>query len=601
VDGKKFPFRMNKFINCLHYSIFLVLFLFYFEFHARRANIFVGGCLTVELTSEKLGNVLFEALPIVLRNGEILEDQSISGRQVFVSRSNEVINLSRNLKLYLYHKSTEIETGIGRWYVGEDWKETKNPIAYIGSWSVTPYATSYVNEMHKWWMVWNEESAEWEQDTTLKVVCSPNERDGTIFFESSNTYAPDLSGFFVQRSYSIDGILSENFLFSLVTSFDQSPKYLFEYDDKVMISDQIGIDLCFAFIEDLPRGKKPQEIGSALWYFGVDNSWKQDVAHLYSYSTLSEHNETPMHNIYEIIRKKRVVSVPPEQQVYSLRNTLTIPALGLGTGGLYLEEVESVVKLSLGIGYRLFDLAREYENEHLIGKLLKYQFQKGLMRKDIFLETKVWPTHLGFGPTSAEISESLLQLGTSYIDLYLLHWPYCDSSIDWMHCEDTVDANGTWQQSWMALERAYAEGRVMSIGVSNFNKALLETLETFATILPHVVQNWAEPGSLDLDVRAWCQTHNVIYQPYASLRNLEFVSPDIQNTLQVIASQRHLSVHNVVLRFFIQTGSAVIPRSRNKNHLLENMNVFSWELDPDEMRSLGWNVSSLVSSFNDEL
>lgn len=157
-----------------------------------------------------------------------------------------------------------------------------------------------------------------------------------------------------------------------------------------------------------------------------------------------------------------------------------------------------------------------------------------------------------------------------------------------MRCSDTVDPDGTWRQSWRALERAYAEGRVMSIGVSNFDVKLLNELLDFATVRPHVVQNFAEPGSVDGDVRSWCSEHQVVYQPYASIRNLQFLRPELQAALHRIAAERSVSAHSVALRFFTQSGSGVIPRSTNADHLKENLETFGYELSDKEMSELGW-------------
>lgn len=157
-----------------------------------------------------------------------------------------------------------------------------------------------------------------------------------------------------------------------------------------------------------------------------------------------------------------------------------------------------------------------------------------------------------------------------------------------MRCEDTVDPTGTWRESWRALEKMYAEGRIMSIGVSNFDVNLLNELLDFAAIRPHVVQNFAEPGSIDGDVRSWCIDHDVFYQPYASVRNLDNLPTDIRSAIDRIAKEKEVSAHSVVLRSFIQSGSGVIPRSKDINHLAENLAAFGYELSLDEMAELGW-------------
>ena len=157
-----------------------------------------------------------------------------------------------------------------------------------------------------------------------------------------------------------------------------------------------------------------------------------------------------------------------------------------------------------------------------------------------------------------------------------------------MHCETTVDSRATWRESWRALERAYAEGRVLSIGVSNFNLALLEELRvSVATVLPLLVQNWAEPGNTDRAVRAWCDQYQVLYQPYAPLRNLRFLPTEVRRNLQSIAEHYQTTEQAVTLRFFLQTSAVVIPRSSSWIHLQENLMSAQLNLTGQEMLLLG--------------
>lgn len=158
-----------------------------------------------------------------------------------------------------------------------------------------------------------------------------------------------------------------------------------------------------------------------------------------------------------------------------------------------------------------------------------------------------------------------------------------------MHCETTVDAAGTWRESWRALERAYAEGRVLSIGVSNFDAGLLKELQAdVASVLPHLVQNWAEPGKIDQQVRTWCAQHGALYQPYAPLRNLAFLPQGIRDKLHEIAGRFSVSEQAVALQFFLQTGALVIPRSSSWAHLQDNIEPASFALSGYDMADLGW-------------
>jgi diketogulonate reductase-like aldo/keto reductase len=160
-----------------------------------------------------------------------------------------------------------------------------------------------------------------------------------------------------------------------------------------------------------------------------------------------------------------------------------------------------------------------------------------------------------------------------------------------MHCETTVDSEGTWQGSWRALERLYSEGFLMSIGVSNFNVNLLEQLEEFSAVQPQIVQNFADIEHLDLDVRNYCYEQEILYMPYAFQRNVNLLSPDTHATLQRIAENHGKSVNLVILRSFFQSHAALIPRSDNPDHIEENLKIMNWRLTDAEMISLGWPSS----------
>lgn len=162
-----------------------------------------------------------------------------------------------------------------------------------------------------------------------------------------------------------------------------------------------------------------------------------------------------------------------------------------------------------------------------------------------------------------------------------------------MHCETTEDPAGTWQGSWRALEKAYAEGRVDSIGVSNFDLPLLQSMQDEGkevSVLPHVLQNWAEPGSRDDDVMEWCKETKTIFQTYATLRNLRQLSTskrdDVSAAMKRLAGKYWKTPHGVALRLMVQSGMAVIPRASSLEHLRENLKVFDWEILSDEVDEL---------------
>jgi methylglyoxal/glyoxal reductase len=157
-----------------------------------------------------------------------------------------------------------------------------------------------------------------------------------------------------------------------------------------------------------------------------------------------------------------------------------------------------------------------------------------------------------------------------------------------MHCETVEDPEGTWRESWLALEKAYSEGLVNTIGVSNFNRDLLTELEQIATVLPHIVQNFADPSQMDYDVRDWCIERNIIYQPYASGRNLADLPAETKGTLERVASEHGKSEYITALRFMLQSGAVAMPRSSKYQHLKDNIEVLNFRLSEDQMFDLGW-------------
>lgn len=160
-----------------------------------------------------------------------------------------------------------------------------------------------------------------------------------------------------------------------------------------------------------------------------------------------------------------------------------------------------------------------------------------------------------------------------------------------MHCQDILNPLATWRESWRALEKAYAEGYLQSIGVSNFDLQLLNELEEeIGVILPHIVQNWSDFNHLDLSVRQWCHAREVTYQPYASNRNLQSLPNPIKDTVQLIANDRQVTPQFLSNQFFLQTGAVIIPRSMQNEHLLENVKIAEWTFETDELEMLGWTI-----------
>ena len=171
-----------------------------------------------------------------------------------------------------------------------------------------------------------------------------------------------------------------------------------------------------------------------------------------------------------------------------------------------------------------------------------------------------------------------------------------------MRCGDIVDPGATWKDSWRAMEKAYAEGTVLSIGVSNFGRELLQEIWEFASVRPHIVQNFADPSNLDLTIRYFCYENEILYIPYAMQRNYERLNDGTKDTIARIAAAHAKSENEIITKMFLQSHAAVIPRSDNREHIKSNIdNTFGWRLQNQDMIEMGWPVSSSGYHRSEEL
>lgn len=548
--------------------------------------------------------------------------------------------------LYLYHSVVNAHGGVGRWVLNDQVNSKATALAYIDSWAVGPHMIQNVADADiNWWhsyMAYEEEgttTGRWEADPAFSLYCEGE--DTSTYFDAPSS--PLLMGYYAQHGVPAKlppGTSYRGPLYVKISPTEVSTHtYLFKGNGKWIVGPEFGVEYGVAFVTD--GAATPYDMRHDEWMFARDTKeidageepWHSEFARMYSSRTEVGWGDTNVFAYGDIslfVRALRSIKSLPDAQTFrQLHNSVPMPLLGLGTGGLGTEPpAEHAIANALHLGYRMLDLAREYDNEPLVRRVLadkpgpepaaefaalalpksQAAFPAFPLRGEVFLLSKVWPTELGFGPTTAALDATLRELGSSYVDAYLLHWPVCDADVPWMHCDTTTDPSGTWMQSWKALERAYAEGKVQSIGVSNFNVEQLDELLSFAAVKPHIVQNFGDLGedetkhiSLDLGVRQWCAQHNAVYMPYATNRNLKakghVTSPPrasvarakgVHGALDVAAYTHKVSRHAVVLKFFMQTGAAIIPRSGTLAHLHENLAVTDFELTPVEMEKLGW-------------
>jgi len=245
-----------------------------------------------------------------------------------------------------------------------------------------------------------------------------------------------------------------------------------------------------------------------------------------------------------------------------LSNGVEMPWLGLG---VFLskegKEVENAVKCALESGYRSIDTASIYRNEVGVGKGI---IESGVPRKDIFLTTKVWNSDQGYQSTFRAFDESLEKLQTNYIDLYLIHWPKGDVSVE----------------TWKALEELYDQGRIRAIGVSNFLVHHLLHLLEHSRIIPMVNQVEFHPELVQPDLFHFCNANHIQLEAWHPI--MKGKVNDIP-LLQVLSAKYQKSPVQIVLRWDIQKGVVTIPKSVTPERIIHNADIFDFELSPEDM------------------
>lgn len=252
----------------------------------------------------------------------------------------------------------------------------------------------------------------------------------------------------------------------------------------------------------------------------------------------------------------------------TLHNGVVVPQMALGTFRALENEAYEATLHALKIGYRHIDTAMIYRNEEQVGKAIK---DSGVPREDIFVATKLWPSDFGYESTIAAFETSLKKLGLDYLDLYLIHWP------------KSYERNA---DSWRALEDLYEAKRIRAIGVCNFKIHHLEHLFETARIKPMLNQVECHIELQNIFLQEMCLEHGIHLEAYAPLLSKN-VQDLLQNeTLKTIGKKHNASVAQVALAWLMQRGMIVLPKSVNKNRLLENYESLDVELDAEDMAEI---------------
>ncbi|MGG4550892.1 aldo/keto reductase [Paenibacillus humicus] len=253
------------------------------------------------------------------------------------------------------------------------------------------------------------------------------------------------------------------------------------------------------------------------------------------------------------------------QSMVTLSNGRQMPWLGLGVYKMSEgQEVIASIEAAIRNGYRSIDTAALYQNEEGVGQAIK---ASGISREELFITTKVWNSDQGYDSTLKAFDASMSKLGLDYLDLYLIHWP----------------VKGKYKETWKALEQLHKDGRVRSIGVSNFQIHHLEDLLADAEVRPVVNQVELHPLLSQVELREYCKSQGIQIEAWSPLAQGKLLDNEV---LKAIGAKYGKSTAQVIIRWDLQHGIVTIPKSSNPERIVENANVFDFELTAEEMKQI---------------
>lgn len=245
-----------------------------------------------------------------------------------------------------------------------------------------------------------------------------------------------------------------------------------------------------------------------------------------------------------------------------LNNGIKMPMAGIGTFLLTPDEAEASVLSALKAGYRLIDTANAYMNEKAVGRAIK---KSGIAREEIFLETKIWPS---FYEQEDAVEKTLERLDTDYIDLLLIHQPA-----------------GNYVAGYRLMEKAYKEGKVRAIGLSNFNETQIREILDICEVKPAILQTEVHPYDQEKELKAFLDKSGIVAQAWYPLGHGDAALLH-EPVFEKLGEKYGKSAAQIILRWHVQDGNVVIPGSKNPAHIADNFDLFDFALTADEMKEI---------------
>ncbi len=262
------------------------------------------------------------------------------------------------------------------------------------------------------------------------------------------------------------------------------------------------------------------------------------------------------------------MKTPASQLSLTLNTGDPIPQLGLGVFKVEDDVCEQIVLDALEVGYRHIDTAMIYRNEAAVGRAIA---KSGIPRDELFITTKLWNSDQGAEATPGALATSLELLGLDYVDLYLIHWP--------------APLRDQYVESWLALEQLHEQGLARAIGVSNFEPEHLERILEEGSIVPAINQVELHPAFQQRKLRSVQEPHGIITEAWGPLGQGKYELAELPG-LSDIAATHGKSIQQVVLRWHLQEGVVVFPKTVRKERMVENLSVFDFELSAEDMAAM---------------